>query len=153
MKSDFKDIVRSLGEELIYYGIIMFLTYILVGLHLRLDGWILNTLVLFGYMWGDISTLKNGLGGIKVIYLAKVINLILLIIFFRFIYSPDSMDYRRIGLMFPLLVSSVIIFIYWLFNNHEDYRNSILVVTMFCFGIVTYGYIGLVSNRVLRCRK
>ncbi|WBW95901.1 hypothetical protein [Oceanirhabdus sp. W0125-5] len=149
-----KEKYSGLLIALFYYGAIMSVIFILNGLKFSSKGWMLNIIMLGGYVFADTTLLNSESLKIQGILLAKGINFIFLIMFFfitlHFLPLSERLSFAlEIGLkslLITLFISVVITLIYWKVNEYEDRRNTVLVMVMFCFAAVLYGYIGLRMN-------
>ncbi|MCM1990684.1 hypothetical protein [Oceanirhabdus seepicola] len=143
MNLSFKDKVSDGFRILCYYGLIMFMVFLLSGLNFSLNGWVMNGVVLAGYMWADITLLKNELIGIIGIFLGKVMNILLFVLYFatKFHSFKSILEWR--GILFAIFSSAILILMYWRINKKEENKNVVLVLLSFFLGVVLYGYVGL----------
>ncbi|WBW95900.1 hypothetical protein [Oceanirhabdus sp. W0125-5] len=143
MVLNLKDKLVNISRILCYYGIIMFIMFMLSGLLLILNDIMMNTILLALYIWADITIFNNEFVSVTEILLAKVINIVILILLFVIKAHPYKWRPEGIGIFFPLVISGVIILIYWGFNKYEDSRNRVIAVVMFGFAVLLYSYVGL----------
>ncbi len=143
MKLSLKEKLSGLLIAIFFYGAIMSIILILYAFKFRLNGWLMYTIVLAGYVWADTTLLNNELTSIIGIFVAKGINILFLILYFMIRFHSYAWNEGVKSKLVTLLISAVIILIYWAVNKYEDKKNMVMAMIMFSFAVLLYGYVGL----------
>ncbi|MCM1990685.1 hypothetical protein [Oceanirhabdus seepicola] len=139
MKFNIRDEVRSLIEILMHYGIMIIIVFLLSRLGASPEGWLMNILLLMGYMWIDIYLLNKNLIDKKEIIFAKCINVIVLLVISNYCYG--------FHVFLTLGISIVITLLYWIITKKDNTINWLVIIVLLILGIVAHGYIELSRDR------